>query len=112
MKRWTLQISHIGQELVEFALILPLLLLLLFGLIEVGVLVLSYNTISNIGREVARYGTVQPEYDMIDQYIDDNIIGSDRRWSIGLNPDELNVERTLKDNGPLVSTIQVTVTYT
>ena len=39
-----------GQELVEFALILPLLLLLFFGIIEVGRLMLSYNTIANGAR--------------------------------------------------------------
>jgi hypothetical protein len=49
-----------GQELVEFALILPLLLLLFFGIIEVGRLMLSYNTIANAAREGARYGIVDP----------------------------------------------------
>ena len=37
--------------MVEFALILPLLLLLFFGIIEVGRLMLSYNTIANVARE-------------------------------------------------------------
>jgi hypothetical protein len=46
--------------LVEFALILPLLLLLFFGIIEVGRLMLSYNTIANAAREGARYGIVDP----------------------------------------------------
>lgn len=49
-----------GQELVEFALILPLLLLLFLGIIEVGRLMLSYNTIANAAREGARYGIVDP----------------------------------------------------
>ena len=49
-----------GQELVEFALILPLLLLLFFGIIEVGRLMLSYDTIANTAREGARYGIVDP----------------------------------------------------
>jgi Flp pilus assembly protein TadG len=47
-----------GQELVEFALILPLLLLLCLGIIEVGRLMLSYNTVANAAREGARRGIV------------------------------------------------------
>jgi Flp pilus assembly protein TadG len=49
-----------GQELVEFALILPLLLLLLLGIIEFGRAILAYNTIANAAREGARYGIVDP----------------------------------------------------
>ena len=49
-----------GQELVEFALILPLLLLLFFGIIEFGRAILAYNTIANAAREGARQGIVDP----------------------------------------------------
>ena len=49
-----------GQELVEFALILPLLLLLFLGIIEFGRAILAYNTIANAAREGARYGIVDP----------------------------------------------------
>ena len=49
-----------GQELVEFALILPLLLLLFLGIIEFGRAMLAYNTIANAAREGARYGIVTP----------------------------------------------------
>ncbi|HNS51321.1 MAG TPA: pilus assembly protein [Anaerolineae bacterium] len=43
-----------GQGLVEYALILPLLLLLLFGIVEFGWAVFAYNTVGNAAREVAR----------------------------------------------------------
>ena len=49
-----------GQELVEFALILPLLLLLMVGIFEFGYVVFAYNTLSNAVREGARFGSVQP----------------------------------------------------
>ncbi|MGI6379396.1 MAG: TadE/TadG family type IV pilus assembly protein [Anaerolineae bacterium] len=49
-----------GQELVEFALILPLLLLLLVGIFEFGYVVFAQNTLSNAVREGARYGAVKP----------------------------------------------------
>ncbi len=50
-----------GQELVEFALILPLLLLLMVGIFEFGYVVFAYNTLSNAVREGARLGSVNPD---------------------------------------------------
>jgi len=47
-----------GQALVEYALVLPILLLLLLGIMEFGILVFNYNTIANAAREGARYGIV------------------------------------------------------
>jgi len=47
-----------GQTLVEFALVLPLFVLVLFGLIDVGHLVYVYNSISQGAREGARVGSV------------------------------------------------------
>ena len=75
-------------------------------------MVFSYNTLANTGREVARYGSIHPEDDLIRQYITDTIMTDDRRWAIGIRPDELEIETSLTDNGPLVSTVHVTVTYT
>ena len=47
-----------GQALVEFALVFPVLALVLFGLIDVGRLVYVYNAVSQGAREGARYGSV------------------------------------------------------
>jgi regulation of enolase protein 1 (concanavalin A-like superfamily) len=44
-----------GQGLVEFALILPVLLLVLLGIIEASWLIWSYITVQNAAREAARY---------------------------------------------------------
>lgn len=44
-----------GQGLVEFALILPLLLLLLLGIIEGARVIVAYITVQNAARESARY---------------------------------------------------------
>lgn len=46
----------IGQALVEFALLLPILLLLVLGVIEFGRIFLLYTEASNAAREAARYG--------------------------------------------------------
>ena len=43
-----------GQALIEFTLILPFFLLLIFGLIYTGMLFHDYSTLSNIARTAAR----------------------------------------------------------
>jgi Flp pilus assembly protein TadG len=47
-----------GQSLVEMALTLPLLLLLVFGIIEFGRILNAYIVVTNAAREGARYGAV------------------------------------------------------
>lgn len=47
-----------GQSLVEFAILLPILLLLLMGILEFGIMLNSYLTINNSAREGARLGIV------------------------------------------------------
>ena len=49
-----------AATLVEYAIVAPLLFLLLFAIIEFGIIVFSYDTISNAAREGARYGAVNP----------------------------------------------------
>jgi Flp pilus assembly protein TadG len=48
-----------GQALVEFSLVFPLMLLLVFGLIDLGRLVYTNNALSEAAREGARWGSVQ-----------------------------------------------------
>ncbi|MFC1975648.1 TadE/TadG family type IV pilus assembly protein [Chloroflexota bacterium] len=50
-----MRIKQKGQSLVEFALILPLLLMLLLGIIEGGRIIWAYITVQNAAREAARY---------------------------------------------------------
>lgn len=47
-----------GQSLVEFAILLPLLLLIIMGIFEFGLMLNSYLTIHNSAREGARLGIV------------------------------------------------------
>jgi Flp pilus assembly protein TadG len=49
-----------GQSVVEMALLLPVLLLILFGLIEFGRALFIYTVVSNAAREGARQGLVEP----------------------------------------------------
>jgi Flp pilus assembly protein TadG len=47
-----------GQSLVEFALVLPVFLLMILGLFDVGYAVYSYNTVANSARAAARVAIV------------------------------------------------------
>jgi Flp pilus assembly protein TadG len=50
-----------GAELVEFAIVLPLLLLLIAGIVDFGFLFQQYEVVTNAAREGARIA-VLPEY--------------------------------------------------
>ena len=53
-----------GASLVEFAVVLPFLLLLIFGMIEFGLIFAQFNEIRHGAREGARYAAVsRPDYD-------------------------------------------------
>lgn len=55
-----------GQSIVEFALIMPLIILILFGIFEFGRIFYSYIVITNSAREGARIGAVgKPDDEII-----------------------------------------------
>lgn len=52
---------HSGQELAEFAIVLPLLLLVAFGVLDLGRIFHAAITITNAAREGARYGIIHSD---------------------------------------------------
>lgn len=50
--------SDTGSSVIEFALVLPILLLILFGIINFGVLLYNQSVITNAAREGARWGAI------------------------------------------------------
>ena len=58
MKRTVRKRRESGQSLVEFALVLPLLLLILCGKIDFGWIYYNRITLSNAAREGARYAVI------------------------------------------------------
>lgn len=46
-----------GQTMVEFALVLPVLLLIIFGLLEAGRLIFIYGSVVTASRQAVRYGS-------------------------------------------------------
>ena len=55
-----------GQSLVEFALLLPLLLLLVGGIIQYGILISTSHTLTQIGRDLGRWVATQDAPDCPD----------------------------------------------
>jgi Flp pilus assembly protein TadG len=51
---WRRQNIDSGQDLVEYAIVFPVLMLMLLGIFEFGRIIYSYNAISNAAREGAR----------------------------------------------------------
>lgn len=47
-----------GQSLVEFALVFPLFMLIIFGIVDAGRLIYTYNTVANAARDGARVAIV------------------------------------------------------
>jgi Flp pilus assembly protein TadG len=88
-----------GQELVEYVLILPVLMLFLLGIMEFGIVVFAYDSVANVAREGARYGIIHPEDSA-------GIEATARASATGLNPAALQF--TITRSG---RTIRVEVTY-
>ena len=68
-----------GQSLVELAIVVPILLVLLLGLAEVGAALYSYQIVVNAAREGARYGAKS-------QYTPDEHVAAWARQSAGSLP--------------------------
>ena len=51
-----------GAELIEFALILPLILILLMGIFDFGLAFQRYEVLTNAAREGARMGSLASNY--------------------------------------------------
>jgi hypothetical protein len=59
-----------AQAMVEFMLVLPVLLLLLYGIIEVGRLIFIFASVANASRQAARYGSASGEVNDVAFYQD------------------------------------------
>ena len=64
-RHWQLLRSERGAELVEFAFVLPTLLLLIVGVVDFGLLFQKYEVVTNAAREGARVA-ILPGYNNAD----------------------------------------------
>jgi hypothetical protein len=85
-----------GQSMLEFALVLPLLLLVLVGVFDLGRALFVVITINNSAREGARYGTLH-----FDETVDTNLklaaVNEAVNSGIIVNPEDVTI--TCPDDG-------------
>ena len=118
--------SDHGASAVEFALVLPVLMLLTFGIIEFGVLLFDKAVITNASREGARFGIVfvaDLDGDGIPDRKDETTIESvitgyanDLLINLGsevdnLSPGDIETTWTTNANGDTDLTVTVRFTY-
>jgi Flp pilus assembly protein TadG len=102
--------SEMGAELVEFALVFPLLLLVVLGIVDFGFLFQQYEVVTNAAREGARIA-VLPDYSGADaqqravDYLTAAGLTDAGRTSAAGAPQPVNI------GGNCMSTVTVTVTY-
>lgn len=93
-----------GQNMIEFALVLPLLMLFALGIVEFGIAVLAYSTVANAAREGARVGVSLSPGD--EHIITDAVI--QRTAALSLSSDNITVNWPESTTGDL---IEITVAY-
>ena len=91
-----------GQSLVEFAMVLPLFLVVVFGIVDFGRAYSAYVQLNNGAREGARYGAVGKS--------SSEIVSRVRSVTAGLNQGDLGVSVS-GAQGTKGSTVTVSVDY-
>ena len=86
------QFSKRGQSLVEFALILPLLILIMVMIFDLGRAAFYYTVIYNAARDGARYGIIDNTAGVGCATPDTAGIEAEvRARAVGLDPDDLTI---------------------
>jgi len=86
--------SEEGQALVEMAIVLPLLLLLLFGMLETGKIYSTSLSMSNLARDAVRSGVVgASDADMINMIKDRGALLAPERLTINISPATIDRHR-------------------
>lgn len=93
-----------GQSLVELAIILPVLMVILLGIIDFGRVFYAYVTITNASREGARYGSLHV---FEDAAIEQRVI-DEAATTVTIDPGEIAVSW---DDPEHPNTVTVTVNH-
>ncbi len=89
-----------GQSLIEWALILPALLLVLMVIVDLGRVTYTYSALFNAAREGARYAIIHPTDTS-------GIAATVRHMAVGLDPAQI----TIISSQPTSRTVQIVTTY-
>jgi len=105
--------SERGAELIEFALALPLLLVIIMGIFDFGLAFQRYEVLTNAAREGARLGSLQATYSQAD--IEDRVL--DYAEAAGLNRNDVTPVVTMNQDislagGTTVNGVRVRVDFT
>ncbi|SHF22609.1 TadE/TadG family type IV pilus assembly protein [Caloramator proteoclasticus] len=93
-----------GQALIEFSILLPIILLIVMGISEFGIMLNSYLTIQNASREGARLGIMGAD--------DNEIVQAVYSSASHIDTNKLNVTITPNDsNRKSGETLRVRVEY-
>src|SRR5687768_7515945 len=84
--------SRRGQAMVEFALIIPIFLLMIFGILDLGRAVYAYSTLNNAAREGARVAAVDQTLSHIQSIASGHAVG------LGLGATAVTVEYRSADD--------------
>jgi hypothetical protein len=68
LRRFRLSDDERGQGLVEFALVLPIFLLVIFGIIDIGRVIWATDNITNAAREGARYASIHGDASVLQSF--------------------------------------------
>jgi Flp pilus assembly protein TadG len=98
--------SETGGAAVEFALLLPVLMMILFGIIEFGIALYQHSILTNASREGARLGIVQSIPAITTGQI--NAAVDTYLTAAGISP--ANVGRTVLTTGVTGTPVRVTLT--
>ncbi len=101
--------TEAGQSLVEFSMILPLFLVLLFGLVDFGRAFFTWLLVTNAAREGARVAAVQSDATTIDARIYDSFCDP-HPSDCSLDPTKLTIAKT-NVQGSRGSAVAVDLTY-
>lgn len=105
-----------GSAVVEFALLAPVFLMLLFGVLQVGVYLQNYNAVQSLASDGARYVMVEYEKsnELSDEQIRQVILGEAVNSPYLLDTDRLNitVDSTGASRVTGATEIDLTIQYT
>ena len=94
-----------GQNLVEFSVVLPIMIVVMLGIVEFGLIYFMRASVENAAREGARYGAIHPT--------DVSGIQTRVRGTVSaIDPSSLTIGVTYPDGDSLpTERIQVSVSY-
>jgi Flp pilus assembly protein TadG len=95
--------SEKGQAMVEFALVLPLLILILCGILDFGWIFFHQILVNNAAREAARYSSIHLYDDGAVNDDDTAAAQSAAKASSSVLPDTMRVSLTVSDDSVTVT---------